>query len=56
MHRPTRQHQHLVQKVAQKQALSAARSRKPGRKTKRWNKWVAQYAPLVAGAETSAES
>ncbi|WP_438014465.1 hypothetical protein WMF18_26660 [Sorangium sp. So ce315] len=54
MHRPTRQHQHLTIKVTQKQERSTQSSRKPGRKTKRWNKFLAQYAPLVAGAETAA--
>ncbi|AUX24574.1 uncharacterized protein SOCEGT47_051120 [Sorangium cellulosum] len=54
MHRPTRQHQHLTIKVAQKQERSARSSRKPGRKTKRWNKWLTEYAPLVAGAEAAA--
>ncbi|WP_437670540.1 hypothetical protein [Sorangium sp. So ce131] len=54
MHRPTRQHQHLTEKLAQKQQRSAQSSRKPGRKTKRWGKWLTQYAPLVAGAEAAA--
>ncbi len=54
MYRPTRQHQHLTLKVAQKQERSAQSSRKPGRKTKRWSKFLAQYAPVVAGAETAA--
>ncbi|WP_437567260.1 hypothetical protein [Sorangium sp. So ce542] len=54
MHRPTRQHQHLTLKVTQKQERSSQSSRKPGRKAKRWNKFLAQYAPLVAGAEMAA--
>jgi hypothetical protein len=50
MHRPTRQHQHLATKIASKQSRGP---KKPGKKTKQWLKWAAQYAPLVAGAETS---
>ncbi|WP_437792138.1 hypothetical protein [Sorangium sp. So ce693] len=56
MHRPTRQHQHLTLKVTQKQERSAQSSRKPGRKHKRWGKFLTQYAPLVAGAETTASA
>ncbi|WP_437586334.1 hypothetical protein [Sorangium sp. So ce1000] len=54
MHRPTRQHEHLTLKVTQKQDRSTQSSRKPGRKHKRWTKFLAQYAPLVAGAEAAA--
>jgi hypothetical protein len=54
MHRPTRLHQHLVSKVAEKQARNT--KKKPGRKTKAWSKWVALYAPLAQGAEASSES
>jgi hypothetical protein len=52
MHRPTRQHQNLVAKVTTKKARS--HKKKPGRKTKRWNKWIAAYAPLAAGAAEAA--
>lgn len=56
MQRPTRQHQHLTLKVTQKQERSTQSSRKPGRKHKRWSKFLSQYAPLVAGAETAASA
>jgi hypothetical protein len=48
MHRPTRQHQNLVAKVAEKRNRS--QKKKPGRKAKKWNKWIAQYAPLAQGS------
>ena len=54
MHRPTRQHQHLTLKVTQKQERSTQSSRKPGRKTKRWSKFLTQYATLIPGAEAAA--
>jgi hypothetical protein len=50
MHRPTRQHQHLLQKIATKDARS---HKKPGRRTKKWRKWAAQYAPLAQQAEAA---
>jgi len=56
MHRPTRQHEHLTAKVEGKKARSAKNEKKPGRKTKKWNKWLAQYAPLVAGADAGASA
>jgi hypothetical protein len=46
MHRPTRQHKHLVEKIATKTARSP---RKPGRRTKRWKKWTESYKGLVQG-------
>lgn len=53
MHRPTRQHEHLVRKIAEKQTRNPSK-KKPGRKTKLWNKWAALYAPLTQGAEGAA--
>lgn len=47
MHRPTRQHQHLLEKIARKEALAKRRNRKAGPRAKTWRKWVATYAPLT---------
>ena len=47
MNRPTRQHTHLTEKVASKKSISL---RKPGKRTKRWQKWLEKYKPLVEGA------
>ena len=47
MNRPSRQHKHLTEKVAAKESISL---RKPGKRTKRWKKWLAQYKPLAEGA------
>jgi len=47
MHRPTRQFKHLIEKVAAKDAIAEAiNHKKPGRRTKRWRKWVEAYRPL----------
>jgi len=43
MQRPTRQRQHLLEKVAEKSARS--HKKKPGKRTKRWKKWLEQYKP-----------
>ena len=56
MHRPTRQHQHLTAKVEAKKTRSQSQKKKPGRKAKQWSKWLAQYAPLVAGAAPAADT
>jgi hypothetical protein len=47
MNRPTRQHRHLSEKVASKIGRS---HKKPGKRAKRWKKWLERYQPLVAGA------
>lgn len=47
MHRPTRQHQHLLEKIARKEALSKRHTRKAGKRAKTWRKWAAAYAPLA---------
>jgi hypothetical protein len=54
MHRPTRQHQNLVAKITLKKTRN--QKKKPGRKAKRWSKWIAAYAPLTAGAASAAEA
>ena len=46
MHRPTRQHKNLLQKIEKK----VARSRKSGKKAKRWKKWAETYKGNVEGA------
>lgn len=43
MHRPTRQHKNLLQKIENK----VARSRKSGKKAKRLKKWAAEYKDNV---------
>jgi hypothetical protein len=48
MNRPTRQHKHLVEKVASKTARVEATGRKPGKRTKRYKAWVEAYKPLAA--------
>ena len=55
MNRPTRQHAHLTEKVASKESISL---RKPGKRTKRWRKWLEKYKALTGGAaaETPAQS
>lgn len=45
MHRPSRQHQHLLAKIAEKEARSL---KKPGKRTKRWRTWAARYKELAA--------
>lgn len=42
MHRPTRQHKHLLEKIEEKKA----RSRKRGKKAKRLAKWAEEYKDL----------
>jgi hypothetical protein len=49
MHRPTRQHRHLVAKLERKNA----RSRKTGAKAKRWKKSAEAYQGLRADAQPS---
>ena len=45
MKRPARKWNHLVQKVAQK--ASQAEGSKPGKRAKRWQKWVETYKGLA---------
>jgi hypothetical protein len=44
MDRPKRQLAHLTEKVALKESRSL---KKPGKRTKRWRKWVERYKALV---------
>jgi hypothetical protein len=44
--RPARQLKNLLAKIQTKEAVSL---KKPGKRTKRWRKWAAQYTPPVAG-------
>lgn len=46
MHRPTRQHRLLVEKIENKKA----RAKKPGKKLKRWTKWAESYKGLSKDA------
>jgi hypothetical protein len=45
MNRPTRQHQHLTQKIARKESRTPG---KAGKRTKRWRKWAEKYKAVVA--------
>ena len=51
MHRPTRQHNHLLNKIARKESLAKARNRKGGARVKQWKKHVEAYKPLTQQAE-----
>lgn len=42
MNRPERQRAHLLEKIALKQSISL---KSPGKRTKRYKKWAAKYAP-----------
>jgi hypothetical protein len=48
MNRPTRQHKHLLEKIADKEARAQSVQRKPGKRTKRWRKWAENYKALAA--------
>lgn len=50
MHRPSRQHNHLLQKIARKESLIKARNRKRGKRLKQWTKWAESYKGLVQQA------
>ncbi|HRI63857.1 MAG TPA: hypothetical protein PK156_06455 [Polyangium sp.] len=50
MHRPSRQHNHLLQKIARKESLAKARSRKNGKRLKQWKKWAESYKALTQQA------
>jgi hypothetical protein len=46
MDRPKRQHAHLAEKIGEKKSRS---HKKPGKRAKRWTKWLTHYQPLVDG-------
>lgn len=48
MHRPTRKHSALKEKLEAK----AGRSRNNGKKAKRWKKWIAQYEAACEGSSS----
>ncbi|MDI1484161.1 hypothetical protein [Polyangium sp. y55x31] len=50
MHRPSRQHQHLLEKIARKESRAKAKNRKPGTRLKQWKKWAEAYKALAAQA------
>ncbi|MDC3960397.1 hypothetical protein [Polyangium jinanense] len=50
MHRPSRQHQHLLEKIARKEGRAKAKNRKPGTRLKQWKKWAEAYKALAAQA------
>jgi len=47
MHRPTRQHRNLVKKLERK----ASRSRRVGKKARRWKKSINDFQALVADGQ-----
>ncbi len=50
MHRPTRQHNSLLQKIARKESLAKTRNRKNGKRLKQWKKWAEAYKGLAQQA------
>lgn len=51
MHRPTRKLKNLIDKAERK----SARSRRTGRKAKRWKKQIEQYRPLAEDSDESSD-
>lgn len=51
MNRPTRKRNHLLEKVAEKEAR---RPGKAGKRLKRWRKWVKTYEAIASGAPAAA--
>jgi hypothetical protein len=51
MNRPTHKFDSLIEKIAEKESRS---HKKPGKRTKRWRKWVAAYKPLTTHADPPA--
>ena len=47
MNRPTRKRTHLLEKISLKESQS---HKKPGKRTKRWKKWIEQYKPAEPAA------
>lgn len=47
MNRPTRKHQHLLQKIADKESRAKARNKKGGSRLKQWKKWAEAYKALA---------
>ncbi len=56
MHRPSRQHQHLLEKIARKESRAKAQNRKGGSRVKQWKKWVEAYKPLATPATDAAQA
>jgi len=50
MHRPSRQHKHLLEKIARKESRSKAQNRKGGKRLKAWRNWAKKYESLAAQA------
>jgi hypothetical protein len=51
MNRPTHKFENLLEKIAEKESRS---HKKPGKRTKRWRKWVSAYKPLTTHADAPA--
>jgi len=50
MHRPSRQHQHLLEKIARKESRAKSKNRKAGARLKQWKKWAEAYKGLATQA------
>jgi hypothetical protein len=50
MHRPSRQHHHLLEKIALKESRVKAKNRKAGARLKQWKKWAEAYKGLATQA------
>ncbi len=46
MNRPARKRNHLLEKVALKERRTSA-TKKPGKRTKRWRKWIETYKAIA---------
>jgi len=47
MHRPSRQHQHLLAKIALKESRANSKNRSAGSRLKQWKKWAEKYKDLT---------
>jgi hypothetical protein len=50
MHRPSRQLNNLIQKIARKESLAKAHNRKGGKRVKQWKKSVEAFKSLAQDA------
>lgn len=54
MYRPANKHQHLLRKIADKQARS---HKKPGKRSRRWKKWAETHKDIAeAGGSYQADA
>ncbi len=50
MNRPSRKHQHLLNKIAEKESRAQSKNKKGGARVKQWKKWAEAYKGLVTQA------